>query len=618
MFTLLSVALAIAAQSAPEARGPLLPPHFEELLEMRLDTPISTYMPVSFTPGQLGAGERATLYLNRFGDAYSCGEDDAARNVSSIACSAEGSVAIIDAFSLGDAAWTEVLGCVTELFSPFSITVTDQEPLEGSYIEASVGGTPDQAGMSNGVGGVAPFACELIPRAVVYVFSGVYGDDTRSICETAAQELAHAFGLDHELLCEDPMTYLAGCGEKAFVDEWAPCGEYEPRACTCGGETQNSVQWMRDMFGNADGTQVAPVVDSEPPLVQFLTPTSDGIVPANSELQVSVEASDDVGLTVVELEWDFSGERMFCPSDGAAYSCTREGTAYTWRISVGMGLRDFRVRVRDVVGNEAYTEDRSMWFSPDGNGPPDDAAPPSVIVGVPLQDTFVTDAEPLRVVATMFDDTGLARAEIDWQGRFGIRTIGCPFESDRFSCAVEGSTYTWTFSPREGQRSYRLRAVDLVGNMTESELITFTVDPSSPPGVNDGNDSIDTAVRIGCGDSVSRDGNDSDWFRLVADEGTTVHVLSNDPKVGLLVTDGARRLGMGDAALEVVAGDVPLFIAATPSSSVDGDFSLSVACEAPAPVETNEPKPDPKGCASAGAPASLALLAVSLRRRRRR
>ena len=69
------------------------------------------------------------------------------------------------------------------------------------------------------------------------------------ICETAGQETAHAFGLDHEFLCQDPMTYLVGCGAKSFQDEYVPCGEFQPRECNCGTPTQNSVQSMYQLFG---------------------------------------------------------------------------------------------------------------------------------------------------------------------------------------------------------------------------------------------------------------------------------------------------------------------------------------------------------------------------------
>ena len=287
---------------------------------------------------------------------------------------------------------------------------------------------------------------------------------------------------------------------------------------------------------------------------------------------------------------------------------------------MGAGLRTFRVRVRDVVGNERYTEDRTMWFSPDGNGPPQDEAPPTIVVGHPLQDAFLPTEGELRVIGTMFDDVGLARVELEWHSRFGVRNIGCPFESERYSCAVDGDTYTWVFRPREGQRTFRMRAIDLVGNVTETPQIAFTVDPTAPPAVEDGNDAIESAVRLGCDETVSRDGNDSDWFLLVAEPGTTVSLRSDDPKLQLLVTDGAQRLAQGEAATQLVVGEAPLWLAATPTSAVDGGFTLSMACEAPAAPKAADEAPEAQGCTTAGAagaPGALAAL-LALRRRRRR
>ena len=38
----------------------------------------------------------------------------------------------------------------------------------------------------------------------------------RQACEIMSQEVAHSYGLDHELLASDPMTYLSYNGNRAF------------------------------------------------------------------------------------------------------------------------------------------------------------------------------------------------------------------------------------------------------------------------------------------------------------------------------------------------------------------------------------------------------------------
>src|SRR6185503_16308159 len=98
-------------------------------------------------------------------------------------------------------------------------------------------------------GGVSPFSCGVINNAITFSFANIYQGYIPEICWTVAQESAHAFGLDHEYLCEDPMTYRYDCDDrKWFRDVDAPCGEYGGRECSCGGQTQNSFASIRAEF----------------------------------------------------------------------------------------------------------------------------------------------------------------------------------------------------------------------------------------------------------------------------------------------------------------------------------------------------------------------------------
>lgn len=59
------------------------------------------------------------------------------------------------------------------------------------------------------------------------------------------------------------MTYLTGCGRKRFTDLNVPCGEYEPRACACGGASTNSHRKLIAAVGRnplvlADGFEDPP------------------------------------------------------------------------------------------------------------------------------------------------------------------------------------------------------------------------------------------------------------------------------------------------------------------------------------------------------------------------
>lgn len=212
------------------------------------------------------AGRTTIVYLNRNGGVLSYGKnDDSSNNVSSLV--PEGKDWPASTMSEGD--WAQILSCVESQFSAFNVQVTDVDPGTSAHVEALISGTPDLLNQSSGVAGIAPFSktCILIPKAVVYVFPNTLGNDPQLICEVTAQEVAHTFGLDHVVLCEDPMSYKQNCGDKTFQDISSRCGEYEARDCVstvfnqewdCNRSEQNSVQLLTERLGLADDSTGTP------------------------------------------------------------------------------------------------------------------------------------------------------------------------------------------------------------------------------------------------------------------------------------------------------------------------------------------------------------------------
>lgn len=148
------------------------------------------------------------------------------------------------------AGWKKLVACVTKMFAPFDVVVAQSRPADDDYILVAIGGRPRDIGLDDDhVSGLAPFNGGVIPRAVVLAFSAQVKNDVRTTCETIAMEVAHSYGLDHEYLCKDVMTYLAGCGAKSFVDKDAPCGEKKKRACKSGAATQNSYRRLLTILG---------------------------------------------------------------------------------------------------------------------------------------------------------------------------------------------------------------------------------------------------------------------------------------------------------------------------------------------------------------------------------
>tara|TARA_R110002073_G_scaffold142117_2_gene293529 strand:+ start:41002 stop:42291 length:1290 start_codon:yes stop_codon:yes gene_type:complete len=287
------------------------------------------------------AGSTTVVYMNRVGGVFSPGQNNAATNRTTLA---QQTVNFPPA-NLNDSEWNQVMSCVQQQFSRFDIDVTDVDPGQTPHYESVVAGSPQLLGMPAGVGGVSPFTsnCDVIPSSIVFTFTDVLPRDPQIICEIAAQEIAHSFGLDHEFLCSDPMTYLSGCGAKSFQDVAAPCGEDQARDCAqpgqydCGYDQQNSVQLMTQRIGlnpgDADNT------------VAISSPVDGATVRLGFEVNAAVDTADSVefridGTTIATLN---SAPFFFStPADLAAGThvleiiATASGTETSDSISVNL------------------------------------------------------------------------------------------------------------------------------------------------------------------------------------------------------------------------------------------------------------------------------------------
>jgi hypothetical protein len=266
----------------------------------------TTMVPIAQPTGG-GGPSSSIIFLNRCeGDCVVYpGNDDSRDNVSGIINGTRS----VSEFSGTDAQWDAIVACVQLRYSPFDVTVTDVDPGSNvEHFEAIVAGDPgdiDQpCGDQGCVLGVSPydrFGCGVINNAITYTFANTIlqylSSPISNICDTVAQETAHAFTLDHELLASDPMTYLDYSGERAFQNIDAQCGEYQndPRQCYCGGSdnsesSQNSFQDLYALFGAAAPT---------PPEVAITEPADGDVVEGG--FVVRVDVSDPQGIARVEL-----------------------------------------------------------------------------------------------------------------------------------------------------------------------------------------------------------------------------------------------------------------------------------------------------------------------------
>ena len=235
------------------------------------------------------------IYLNKNGVTLSPGDNDARLNRSTIASTQVS----IPAWNVSATTWNETVTCMRELFQRFDVQIVETDPGNVPHIEAVFGGSPTALGLPTNVAGVSPFTtdCSIIENSIVFTFSGAFTFTSREACEIMAQEVAHSYGLDHELLASDPMTYLQYTGNRAFQDTLANCGESTVRACGINGsvcrQQQNSVTLLRDRLGIADA--IAPTL-------AWTQPANNSYVPPGFEVKAA--GTDNIQIMGAALKID--------------------------------------------------------------------------------------------------------------------------------------------------------------------------------------------------------------------------------------------------------------------------------------------------------------------------
>ncbi|MCC7384099.1 MAG: hypothetical protein IT384_19810 [Deltaproteobacteria bacterium] len=319
---------------------------------------------VSLLPLGAGTGTAATpiLFLNRCagGCFVEPGRDDSRTNRSSIpAWPVE-----LPEFPWGDDVWQQTLRCVQRLYAPFELTVTDVDPGPlVPHFEEFVAGHAALIGQPGFVGGIAPFACGVVENGVSFTFGGAIGPHPEELCTTIGQESGHAFGLDHERLCDDPMTYLSPCGPKRFQRVDAPCGEEENRPCYCGESFQNSYLTLLAAFGPRREPLLLP------PDLRFARPLEGDAV--RPRFRVELVAESAAGIAEVTLAVD--GETIA--------SSTRAPFVFITPPDLASGERVLSAAARDRDGLVSETRIR-VALAPEPDRP-DASAPDALTVAVP-------------------------------------------------------------------------------------------------------------------------------------------------------------------------------------------------------------------------------------------
>ena len=251
--------------------------------------------------------------------------------------------ATLSQLTVSQTTWNQVMACMRDVFSPFNVEITDVDPGTARHFEIMFGGTSQQLGMGDGIGGVSPATCStFIPNSLVFVFD-VWGDNVEELCSTAAQEIAHSWSLDHTTTASDPLTYFGFNGRKRFFNGNEACGSdcingsigglqcsgpnQQTRACFCGGTTQNPTAEIKALFG--DGTPT-------PPVAMITAPRNGDSVQPGFPVQTSV--TDDQGVTKVELLVD----------NMVVQTLTSGPFAFNAPANLGQGTHMVKIRATDV------------------------------------------------------------------------------------------------------------------------------------------------------------------------------------------------------------------------------------------------------------------------------
>lgn len=217
---------------------------------------------VPATVAATGLARSRTIYLNRVGAMLTPGQNDSQANTSTIVPRAM----LVPGWNPSAADWAATVSCMKEIWSRFDVAITDVDPGATPHIEAIFARSPADVGITDNIGGVSPFTsnCSVIEHSIVFAFTDKLPKRARAICEVMSQEIAHSYGLDHELMASDPMTYLSYTGDREFQDLDVACGESTARPCGIAGSTcratQNSVQLLLSRVGAANRDNTAPTL----------------------------------------------------------------------------------------------------------------------------------------------------------------------------------------------------------------------------------------------------------------------------------------------------------------------------------------------------------------------
>jgi len=251
-------------------------------------------------------------------------------------------------------------------YEPFNLVMTQNRPPDYlPYTMAVVGGSAQLAGFS-GACGVANVACDGLKRNHV---SLTFPESCGGSANTAAQETAHNWGLEHTDNAGDLMYPFNMGGFQQFVDSCmtishatgdgnTQCGYVHEVYCPAGkGEVQNSYGELMGVFGPR-------AVDSVEPEVVSVFPENGAVFSTSDTVLVTAEIDDDSRMVGVKWTWEeglpegtdsyTKCTNKVCDEDfvtGASFDPSEIAWDFVNLQEPPVGVYSFKVEVLDAYGN---------------------------------------------------------------------------------------------------------------------------------------------------------------------------------------------------------------------------------------------------------------------------
>lgn len=202
-----------------------------------------------------------------------------------------------------------------------------------------------------------------------------------------------------------------------------------------------------------------PNTDTTPPSVTISSPASGSSYEVGSTVAVTVSASDNVGVTSVQV-WH----------ESYWHTATKTSSGYTYSFKMTEGSTQIRAMAKDSSGNQGFSDFTYLTVK---SATPTDTTAPSVSLTSPGAGAEIAAGQALSMTASASDNVGVTRVDFYVGG-----SVKCSDSSAPYGCS--------TAMPATSGTSVYARAYDAAGNSKISSSVMVknpevsTVDTQAP------------------------------------------------------------------------------------------------------------------------------------------